>query len=66
MFKYPILSDFKGEARKAYHVGKGLLGFVDARVTFIIDGKGVVRYVPTSTLAYDTLSSLRDVLQRRS
>lgn len=43
--QYPVLSDVKGEARKAYHVGKGLLGFVDARVTFIIDAKGVVRCV---------------------
>jgi thioredoxin-dependent peroxiredoxin len=41
--QYPILSDEKGEARKAYGVGKGMLGLGDARVTFVIDGKGVVR-----------------------
>ncbi|KAK7056761.1 hypothetical protein VNI00_002478 [Paramarasmius palmivorus] len=40
---YPILSDEKGEARKAYHVGRGMLGLTDGRVTFIIDGKGIVR-----------------------
>ena len=38
------MSDAKGEARKEYHVGKGLLGLAEtARVTFFIDGKGVVR-----------------------
>ena len=45
MVQYPILSDAKGEARKTYHVGKGLFGLVDARVTFLIDDKGIVRYV---------------------
>jgi thioredoxin-dependent peroxiredoxin len=41
--QYPVLSDTKGEARKAYHVGKGILGLVDARVTVVIDSKGIVR-----------------------
>ncbi len=42
--KYPVLSDAKGEARKAYHVGKGLFGLAEtARVTFFIDQEGVVR-----------------------
>ncbi|KAJ3555616.1 hypothetical protein NM688_g2474 [Phlebia brevispora] len=49
---YPVLSDSKGEARKTYHVGKGLLGLVDARVTFIIDKEGVVRDVLDSTMNY--------------
>ncbi|KAE9404056.1 peroxiredoxin Q [Gymnopus androsaceus JB14] len=41
---YPVLSDEKHEARTAYKVGKGMMGLTDyARVTFIIDGKGVVR-----------------------
>ncbi|KAH9936267.1 peroxiredoxin Q [Fomitopsis serialis] len=40
---YPVLSDANGEARKAYHVGKGLMGLTDARVTFFIDSKGIVR-----------------------
>lgn len=47
--QYPVLSDTKGEAQKAYGVGKGLFGLSDvARVTFIIDGKGQVRYVQVS------------------
>jgi len=49
---YPVLSDAKGEARKAYHVGKGLLGLTDARVTFFIDSKGVVRDVLDTTINY--------------
>ncbi|PSR74834.1 hypothetical protein PHLCEN_2v9548 [Hermanssonia centrifuga] len=49
---YPVLSDTKGEARKAYHVGKGLLGLVDARVTFVIDAKGVVRDSLDATMNY--------------
>ncbi|KAI0372227.1 peroxiredoxin Q [Pilatotrama ljubarskyi] len=51
---YPVLSDAKGEARKAYHVGKGLLGLAEtARVTFVIDSKGVVKDVLDTTLNYN-------------
>jgi len=50
---YPVLSDSNGEARKAYSVGKGILGFVDARVTFVIDSKGVVRDAHDATLNYN-------------
>ncbi|GBE84900.1 peroxiredoxin Q [Sparassis latifolia] len=54
---YPVLSDTSGEARKAYHVGKGLLGLADsARVTFFIDSKGVVRDSLDSTLNYGSHS----------
>ncbi|KAI0770347.1 peroxiredoxin Q, partial [Fomes fomentarius] len=50
---YPVLSDAKGEARKAYHVGKGLFGLAEtARVTFFIDQEGVVRDVLDTTLNY--------------
>ncbi|KAK0487362.1 peroxiredoxin Q [Armillaria novae-zelandiae] len=41
---YPVLSDEKGEARRAYHVGRGLWGLADLRVTFVIDSKGIIRY----------------------
>jgi len=51
---YPILSDEKGEARKAYHVGKGLMGLTaSSRVTFIIDSDGIVRDVLDSTINYN-------------
>ena len=44
MLQYPVLSDAKGEVRKAYHVGKRLFGLAEtARITFIIDSKGTVR-----------------------
>ncbi len=43
-FSTPVLSDEKGEARRAYHVGRGLWGLADLRVTFVIDSKGIIRY----------------------
>ncbi|THV05290.1 peroxiredoxin Q [Dendrothele bispora CBS 962.96] len=49
---YPVLSDAKGEARKAYYVGRGLLGLVEGRITFIIDKKGVLRDAFESTMNY--------------
>ncbi|KAJ3788355.1 peroxiredoxin Q [Lentinula aff. detonsa] len=50
---YPVLSDEKLEARTAYKVGKGMMGLTDyARVTFIIDGKGIVRDALDATMNY--------------
>jgi len=49
---YPVLSDPAGEFRKLYGVGKGILGLVDARVTYFIDSKGVVRDVVDATMNY--------------
>ncbi|KAJ6584938.1 peroxiredoxin Q [Mycena capillaripes] len=50
---YPVLSDSKGEAAKAYGVGKGLFGFSQlARVTVIIDAKGNIRDTVEGTLNY--------------
>jgi thioredoxin-dependent peroxiredoxin len=42
--QYPMLSDESGEARKAYSVGRGLMGLSEGRVTFFVDSQGVVRY----------------------
>lgn len=41
--QYPVLSDLAGEFRKSYGVGKGLFGLTEARVTYFVDSKGVVR-----------------------
>ncbi|KAJ7175822.1 peroxiredoxin Q [Mycena filopes] len=50
---YPVLSDTKGEAAKAYGVGKGLFGLADvARTTVIIDAKGNIRDTVEGTLNY--------------
>ncbi|KAL0961029.1 hypothetical protein HGRIS_006020 [Hohenbuehelia grisea] len=50
---YPVLSDESGAARAAYGVGRGLLGLLDvARVTFVIDGKGILRDVLDTTMNY--------------
>ncbi|KAI0785239.1 thioredoxin-like protein [Abortiporus biennis] len=57
---YPILSDEKGEARKAYSIGKALFGLTDARTTFIIDSKGVVRDSLDATLNYSSHSRFVD------
>lgn len=59
--QYPVLSDAKGEARKAYHIGRGLLGLVDARVTVVIDAKGTVRWVMRTPTAH-----VRGVLMARN
>jgi peroxiredoxin Q/BCP len=39
---YTLLADDKGAVRERFGVGK-MLGLVDGRVTFIVDGAGVVR-----------------------
>ncbi|KAL0578620.1 hypothetical protein V5O48_003363 [Marasmius crinis-equi] len=50
---FPVLSDKEGKARKAYNVGRGLFGLTPtARVTFIIDEKGVIRDGFESTINY--------------
>ncbi|KAF8895459.1 thioredoxin-like protein [Infundibulicybe gibba] len=50
---YPVLSDESGEAFKAYKIGKGMFGLTNvARVTFIIDEKGVVQDTLDATMNY--------------
>ena len=45
-WQYPVLSDVNKEAVKAYKVGSGMLGFVPiARMSFIVDKKGILRWV---------------------
>ncbi|KAF5382684.1 hypothetical protein D9615_002985 [Tricholomella constricta] len=50
---YPVLSDVNGDAVKVYGVGKGMLGLVqNARVTVVIDKKGIVRDTLDATINY--------------
>ncbi|KJA16916.1 hypothetical protein HYPSUDRAFT_46821 [Hypholoma sublateritium FD-334 SS-4] len=50
---YPVLSDTSKETFKAYGIGKGVLGLVPvARVTFVIDKKGIVRDALDATINY--------------
>ncbi|KAF8644533.1 hypothetical protein AX16_008409 [Volvariella volvacea WC 439] len=50
---YPVLSDEKGEAVTLYNVGRGMFGLVGvARVTFVIDKKGIVRDALDATMNY--------------
>jgi len=46
---FTLVSDGDGSMRKAYGVKKSL-GFIDGRVTFVIDPEGVVRKVFSSQL----------------
>lgn len=42
--QYPVLSDESKEVFQLYGIGKGMWGLVQvARVTFVIDQKGIVR-----------------------
>ncbi|KAI0035198.1 peroxiredoxin Q [Vararia minispora EC-137] len=50
---YPVLSDEKGDARKAFQCGKGLMGLSEGRLSFIIDKEGVIRDVMDSVLNYN-------------
>lgn len=50
---YPVLSDEKHVAYQAFHVGKGLLGFADARTTFVIDKEGIIRDSLSATMNYN-------------
>ncbi|KDR82771.1 hypothetical protein GALMADRAFT_238291 [Galerina marginata CBS 339.88] len=50
---YPVLSDIDRETFKAYGIGKGMMGLVPvARVTFVVDKKGVVRDALDATMNY--------------
>jgi len=50
---YPVLSDVDKETFKAYGIGKGIMGLVAvARVTFIVDKKGIVRDGLDATMNY--------------
>jgi len=50
---YPVLSDIDGEAVKAYGIGKGMMGIsAIARVTVVIDKKGIVRDTLDATMNY--------------
>jgi len=50
---YPVLSDVNKEAFQAYGIGRGVFGLLPvARVTFVIDKKGVVRDALDATLNF--------------
>lgn len=40
-----LLSDEGGKLRKLYDVPRSIFGFVDGRVTYVIDRQGIVRHV---------------------
>ena len=42
--QYPLLCDKQNSLRKIFGVAK-ILGFLDARVTYIIDANGIIRHI---------------------
>jgi peroxiredoxin Q/BCP len=50
---YPVLSDLNKETFKAYGIGRGVFGLLPvARVTFVVDKKGVIRDALDATLNF--------------
>jgi len=62
--QYPVLSDINKETFKAYGIGRGILGLVSvARVTFIVDKKGIIRLAnPDKQNTSHNGSAFRDAL----
>lgn len=48
--KYPILADVDGLVRRTFGVPRGMFGFSEGRVTYVIDREGVVRLRFAATL----------------
>lgn len=46
---FPLLSDVEGEVRKRWHV-PSTLGVLPGRVTYVLDARGVVRYMYSAQL----------------
>lgn len=51
---YTVLSDERHIAYQAFHIGRSLLGFTDARTTFVIDSEGIIRDSLSATINYNT------------
>ncbi|GAA4361014.1 peroxiredoxin [Hymenobacter saemangeumensis] len=61
---FPLLADVDNEVRKLYEVPRAMLGLIPGRVTFVIDKKGVIRYIFNSnSAATDHVSNTKKVLQ---
>ncbi|TEB39821.1 AhpC-TSA-domain-containing protein [Coprinellus micaceus] len=52
-FNFPVLSDAEGVAARAYDIGRGFFGLTAlARVTFVVDKKGIIRDALDTTLNF--------------
>jgi len=47
---FVLLSDTKNEVRKIFGISTGIFGWFASRVTYIMDGKGMVRHIFESQL----------------
>lgn len=62
---FPLLADVSGTVRKLYEVPRALLGLLPGRVTFVIDKKGIIRYIFNSLNgAADHVTNTKAVLQK--
>ena len=62
---FELLADTDGAVRKLYEVPRALLGLLPGRVTFVIDKKGIIRYVFNSLSgATDHVRNAREVLAK--
>ncbi|MCI0482177.1 MAG: peroxiredoxin [Candidatus Dadabacteria bacterium] len=66
---FKLLSDGKGAARKLYGVPK-TLGILPGRVTYVIDGEGIVIHIISSRLGYkkhvrEAIKALRAVSREK-
>ncbi len=60
---FQLLADEKGDVRKLYEVPRALLGLLPGRVTYVIDSKGIIRYIFNSLSgATDHVRKTKEVL----
>ncbi|MBF9237597.1 peroxiredoxin [Hymenobacter sp. BT683] len=61
---FQLLADEKGDVRKLYEVPRALLGLLPGRVTYVIDNKGIIRYIFNSLSgATDHVRKTKEVLE---
>jgi peroxiredoxin Q/BCP len=61
---FELLADESGDVRKLYEVPRAMLGLLPGRVTFVIDKKGVIRYIFNSLSgATDHVTKTKEVLE---
>jgi peroxiredoxin Q/BCP len=63
---FTLLSDENGELRKKFEVPSNIFGLLQGRVTYVVDKKGIIRYIFNSQVSIDkhiteTLRIIRDL-----
>jgi thioredoxin-dependent peroxiredoxin len=65
-YKLPfiLLSDENQKIRKLFGVPRGLLGLLPGRVTYVVDQKGIIRYVFDSMIAKNHMPNALKVIKK--